>query len=380
MGAIQEEHDHKDVVNEPVDNAEAGDLVVDPMSDEAAEPTQDVDTVLEPSDHGLYEDPLVGSQYTSEGKDYPLEAYKEYSDDGDGEWMMVICEDHLQYVADGAFPIVVEDSNIEPSEPDDSDAIEQRIQSICVWQDTGWTAKQTTTVIRKLSASMMCPKRPASQIWPLVAKMMINGLDAIVMFDTGSTSDAVSPEFARVVNMKIHSLDEQLGIQLGCKGSKSKIVFGTSGPVWYSSIVGTHYFDVVNIDQFDTIISMGFMHKFGITLEPKHDSILISRIPAPTLSEGEETAELVCRHWLQHTQPISHWHEEVGPLGSAEKGQSVHIEEIEDEDAPCRNIWVLRTTNHSCLKLTKIEPPKSTWQAMTVEVVDNEDTLKECKG
>jgi hypothetical protein len=46
--------------------------------------------------------------------------------------MMVICEDHLQYVADGAFPIVVEDSNIEPSEPDDSDAIEQRIQSICV--------------------------------------------------------------------------------------------------------------------------------------------------------------------------------------------------------------------------------------------------------
>ena len=106
--------------------------------------------------------------------------------------------------------------------------------------------------------------------------------------------------------MKIHSLDEQLGIQLGCKGSKSKIVFGTSGPVQYSSIVGTHYFDVVNIDQFDAIISMGFMHKFGITLEPKHDSILISGIPAPTLSEGEETAKLVCRHWLQHTQPISH--------------------------------------------------------------------------
>jgi len=128
--------------------------------------------------------------------------------------------------------------------------------------------------------------------------MTINRLDAIVMFDTGSTSDAVSPEFARVVNMKIHSLDVPMGIQLGCKGSKSKIVFGTSGPVRYSSIVGTHYFDVVNIDQFDTIISMGFMHKFGITLEPEHDSILISGIPAPTLSEGEEMAELVRRHSL----------------------------------------------------------------------------------
>jgi hypothetical protein len=48
--------------------------------------------------------------------------------------------------------------------------------------------------------------------------------------------------------MKIHSLDVPMGIQLGCKGSKSKIVFGTSGPVQYGSIVGTHYFDVVNID------------------------------------------------------------------------------------------------------------------------------------
>ena len=38
--------------------------------------------------------------------------------------------------------------------------------------------------------------------------MTINGLDAVVMFDTGSTSDAVSPEFAWVANMKIHSLDD----------------------------------------------------------------------------------------------------------------------------------------------------------------------------
>jgi len=85
-----------------------------------------------------------------------------------------------------------------------------------------------------------------------------------------------------------------------------KIVFGTSGPVRYNSIVGTHYVDVVNINRFDAIISMGFMCKFGITLEPEHDSILISGIPAHTLSEGEEMAELVCRHSLRCTQPVSH--------------------------------------------------------------------------
>jgi hypothetical protein len=153
-----------------------------------------------------------------------------------------------------------------------------------VQQNAGQPAKQTTTVVCKSSASMMRPKRPASQIRALVAKMTINGLDAVVMFDTGSTSDAVSPKFARVANMKIHSLDVPMGIQLGCKGSKSKIVFSTSGPVRYGSIVGTHYFDVVNVDRFDAIMGMGFMCKFGITLEPEHDSILISGIPAPTLS------------------------------------------------------------------------------------------------
>jgi hypothetical protein len=250
MGAIQEAHDHNEVVDKPVDNADMGDPVVAPVSDKVAEATPDVDVAPEPSDHGIYDKPLVGSQYTLEGEDYPLEEYEEYSDDGDGERMMVIREHHLQYDADGAFPVVVEESDSEISEIDDSDAIEQRIQSIrvTVRKDAGRTARQTTTVVRKSSASMTCPKWPVSQIRPLVAKMMINRLEAVVMFDMGSTSDAVSPEFARVANMKLHSLDEPMGIQLGCKGSKSKIIFGTSGPVRYSSIVGTHYFDVVNID------------------------------------------------------------------------------------------------------------------------------------
>jgi hypothetical protein len=58
----------------------------------------------------------------------------------------------------------------------------------------------------------------------------------------------------------------------------------------------------------------------------------------------------------------------------------VHVEEIKDEDAPRRSIPVLKTTNHSCLKSTKVEPPKSTQRATTIEVVDDKDTLKERKG
>jgi len=85
MGAIQEANDHNEAVDKAVDNADMADPVVEPILDEVAEATQDVDAAPEPSNHGIYNKPLVGSQYTSEGEDYPLEEYEEYSDDGDGE-------------------------------------------------------------------------------------------------------------------------------------------------------------------------------------------------------------------------------------------------------------------------------------------------------
>ena len=50
---------------------------------------------------------------------------------------MAIRDDHLHNDADGVFPMVVEDSDTEVSEPDDNEHIEQQIQSIHVRQDAG---------------------------------------------------------------------------------------------------------------------------------------------------------------------------------------------------------------------------------------------------
>jgi len=152
MGAVQEDHDHDAVVDQPVDSAGTGEPELEPVADEAAGAAPEVELEPEPSDHGIDEYPLVGLQYTSEGEEYQLEMYEQYSDDG--ERMMAICDDHLHDDADGAFP-VIEDNDTEVSELDDNEVIEQRIQSIRIWQDTGQPAKQTTTVVCKLSMSMM---------------------------------------------------------------------------------------------------------------------------------------------------------------------------------------------------------------------------------
>ena len=83
MGAIQEDHDHEAIIDQPVDSADMGDLEPEPVVDEAAGATPDVELELEPSDHGIDEYPLVGLQYTLEGKEYQLEMYEQYSDDGE---------------------------------------------------------------------------------------------------------------------------------------------------------------------------------------------------------------------------------------------------------------------------------------------------------
>jgi hypothetical protein len=72
MGAIQEDHDHEGVVDLPVDSAKVGELKLDPAADEAADATQDVEVEPEPSDHGIDKYPLVGSQYTLEGRNIHL--------------------------------------------------------------------------------------------------------------------------------------------------------------------------------------------------------------------------------------------------------------------------------------------------------------------
>jgi hypothetical protein len=49
-----------------------------------------------------------------------------------------------------------------------------------------------------------------------------------------------------------------------------------------------HYLNIVHIDRYDAIIGIGFMHEYGIILDPAANQILIDGMPVPTLSEGEE--------------------------------------------------------------------------------------------
>ncbi|KAJ7447862.1 hypothetical protein B0H11DRAFT_1630171, partial [Mycena galericulata] len=95
----------------------------------------------------------------------------------------------------------------------------------------------------------------------------IGGVKAYVLFNSGSNTDSITPEFAKAAGCTIFTLAEQITLQLGCVGSKSRISYGTRAPVNFAGIKGFVYFDIVNLDRYDCIIGTPFMIRHGLLLD-----------------------------------------------------------------------------------------------------------------
>ena len=135
------------------------------------------------------------------------------------------------------------------------------------------------------------PEVPKEERQCLAAYMKINGVDAYALFDTGSSADMMSPDFARVSEAGTFLLAKQVPLQLGCVGSRSSIsrgarVSGQLGPLQVEDI----YFDIVNVDRYDVILGVRFMYAQDIILCVRAREILIGgsqglRIKAMTPEE-----------------------------------------------------------------------------------------------
>lgn len=151
------------------------------------------------------------------------------------------------------------------------------------------------------------PRRTAAQNRCLPAYILLNGVPAFTLFDSGSTSDAISPDFARIAKIDTFQLANPIPLQLGTKGSRSKITFGAETSFLYGNervkVEGIDYFDITNIDRYDLIIGTVFMRKHKIALDFEHDTIRVRGMAAPTLSEGEEATEMA-RRYAKHVTTV----------------------------------------------------------------------------
>ncbi|KAF7982373.1 hypothetical protein HWV62_29120 [Athelia sp. TMB] len=120
----------------------------------------------------------------------------------------------------------------------------------------------------------------------------INGHEVLALFDSGSTTDSITPEFGFTSRTWQFKLDEQITLQLGCIGSRSKIVYGAVAPVLVVGISEEMYFDVVNIDKYDTILGTPFLQRHGILLDFKRGGVIANDTFFRSFSLSEEIAFL----------------------------------------------------------------------------------------
>lgn len=134
------------------------------------------------------------------------------------------------------------------------------------------------------------PKRDPKRHGTLAAEIMINGVKAYMLFDSGSTTDSITPEFAHITKAPKITLDEQVTLQLGCVGSRSKICYGTLVPINIGTINKKTYFDIVNLDRYDCIIGTPFMNEYNISLDFGRNMIKIGKAEIMALTYQEDTA------------------------------------------------------------------------------------------
>jgi hypothetical protein len=113
-------------------------------------------------------------------------------------------------------------------------------------------------------------ERPKGKHMCMVAWVEIGGTKALTLFDSGSTLDAVSLDFAQGTNLRTFHLDKPINLQLGCVGGRGSINFGTRANTGIGKLnleVAGHYWDVINLDRYDAVVGVRFMRENGIVLD-----------------------------------------------------------------------------------------------------------------
>jgi hypothetical protein len=138
-----------------------------------------------------------------------------------------------------------------------------QLMAVHVFEKVG-VAPHNATIWRKVGFVAPQPDREARYQWTISVLLDVGGIKANVLLDTGCTTDAVSPDFARVAGLKPLELTQQVGLSLVVKGSSSKLNYGTWAEVNLGPIRSANtYFDIINIDRYDVILFLQSLRMTG---------------------------------------------------------------------------------------------------------------------
>ena len=76
----------------------------------------------------------------------------------------------------------------------------------------------------------------------------------------------ISPNFIRAAKIEPFPLDKPIGTQLAVTGSKSVINYGTNMTIEYEGRELKEYFNIINIDYYDTILGTPFLRRHKVII------------------------------------------------------------------------------------------------------------------
>ena len=95
----------------------------------------------------------------------------------------------------------------------------------------------------------------------------INGVKAHCLLDSGSEGVLLSLEFMQAMGIKTFALEQPIALQLACISSQSMNHYRTHVTIKLGCKVVEEYFDIVNVEHYDTILGTPFLRKMGIVLD-----------------------------------------------------------------------------------------------------------------
>ncbi|KAG6899117.1 hypothetical protein C0995_006996, partial [Termitomyces sp. Mi166 len=112
----------------------------------------------------------------------------------------------------------------------------------------------------------------------LVIYVEVNGHPAWTLWDSGSTTTGITPQFAHVNAIRVYELSEPLMLQLETVGSPAMVQFGAEVKIKVSGHPTKEYVDIANFDRYDMIIGTPFMRKNKVTLDFINNEVIVNQM------------------------------------------------------------------------------------------------------
>ena len=95
----------------------------------------------------------------------------------------------------------------------------------------------------------------------------INSVKAHCLLDSGCRGVMSSPDFIHAMGIVPIKLEQPIGLQLACMGSKSTINYGARSTITFGTARVEEYFDIANIDYYNVILCTPFLQRLNIILD-----------------------------------------------------------------------------------------------------------------